>query len=216
MAIAVVLPLTLALGPAEAGRLVQTRDIKNKAVTTAKIAPKAVKGSKLAPNAVNGSKLKNNAVNGSKLKNNAVSSAKIADGSVGAGDLSPALRIFSSEWLPAASGPDETFDGTNLDIATVAAPEITQDVRDSDAVSVYMAFAGKTLALPYTSFAGGKPNTVGFRIEVGQIVLTRMSDDNVASLGFSGALRFRYVISPSATGGGTPPAAALRGGSSVD
>ena len=205
VAMVIALPLALALGPAEAGRLVQTRDLKNKAVTTAKIAPKAVKGSRIAPKAVNRFK----------LKDNAVSSAKIADGSVGAGDLAPDLRVVSSQWLAGVAGPDETLDGTNLDIARIPAPEITEEARNSDLVAVHMAFAGQVFPLPYTSFAGGKPSTISFRVAPGEIILTRMADDNVANLGFGSSLRFRYVITPSAIGGGTPPAAAAQGGGST-
>jgi hypothetical protein len=112
--------------------------------------------------------------------------------------------VIYSPWttIP-GSATDTILDGSKLKVLHLKAPELKQDIIDSGAIMVYMRFSDIVLALPYTSFAGGKANTVDFIPKVGDIVLTRFTHDNSASVGF-GPLSYRYVLIP----GGVPAAAA--------
>jgi hypothetical protein len=84
------------------------------------------------------------------------------------------------------------------------APKLTQDILDKGAVQVYIDFGGGVYILPYTSFAGGKLNTMSYWPRLGHFIITRSAADNSNGLVLSTSLEYRYVIIP----GGISAAAA--------
>ncbi|RZK77683.1 MAG: hypothetical protein EOO85_08225, partial [Pedobacter sp.] len=51
----------------------------------------------------------------------------------------------------------------------------------------------------YSSFAGGKLNTINFMPLFNRIVITRFTADNSASVALSTLLQYRYVFIPAGT-----------------
>lgn len=106
--------------------------------------------------------------------------------------------IYSGWHTVSGATRDTTIDGSLLKYNFVSAPDFTQGVLDSCDVHVYMTFAGTTQVwpLPYTSFAGGKQNTISYVLQVGKFLVTRFTADNTASIGLSSSIQYRYVIIP--------------------
>lgn len=108
-------------------------------------------------------------------------------------------NVIYSDWLPRPVVSDTTVDGTNLTIAHLEAPELSQEILDDGTVLVYMRFSSGVWQLPYTSHAGGAPNTLDFIAQVEDIILTRFRHDN-GSVTIGTTVDFRYVLIP----GGVP------------
>ena len=75
-------------------------------------------------------------------------------------------------------------------------PALTANVIASADVHVYFTFGASIYPLPYTSFAGGKDNTISFALSPGKISIRRSTADNSASVALSSVLQYRYVIIP--------------------
>lgn len=115
-------------------------------------------------------------------------------------------NVIFSAWTTVANMTaitDTIIDGSNLKITHFTAPELTSQILDEGVVLVYLRFSSGTWNLPYTSDAGGKPNTIDFIAKPGDIILSRFSFDDSGSVSFSLALQFRYVLIP----GGVPAGA---------
>lgn len=109
-------------------------------------------------------------------------------------------NVIYSGWLSfQQTQRDTVIDGTKVKVNHLTAPQLTQTMIGNGMVLAYMRFSTTVLQLPYTSHAGGKPNTVGFVPQVSKLLITRFTHDNSGSIGF-GAVQFRYILIP----GGVP------------
>lgn len=79
--------------------------------------------------------------------------------------------------------------------------KLTQAIMDNGMVSAYMRFLTTVMPLPYTSNAGGRPNTASFIVKPGVLFFTRFAHDNSGMLGF-GAVQFLYVLIPGGVAAG--------------
>jgi hypothetical protein len=112
-------------------------------------------------------------------------------------NLKGTANVIYSAWTGFDSAVrDTTIDSSNLKIADIDAPQITQEILDEGVVNVYMDFSADVYPLPYTSYAGGIGNTIDFLPRLNLIHITRFAFDNSASVGFASSLEFRYVIIP--------------------
>jgi len=99
---------------------------------------------------------------------------------------------------------DTTADNSALHAADLSAPSLTTNILNSAQIQVYFNFGGGVYALPYTSYAGGKLNTMSYLPRLGHFIITRFTSDNSNSVALSTILQYRYIIIP----GGVAVAAA--------
>jgi hypothetical protein len=124
---------------------------------------------------------------------------KGADGSNGAtGPQGPAgtANVIYSDWTVAKNFRDTIADNSQLHAADLPAPKLTAALLNNATVMIYLDFGGGVYTLPYTSYAGGKLNTVSFWPRVGHFIITRFTADNSNSVALSTLLKYRYVIIP--------------------
>lgn len=121
-----------------------------------------------------------------------------------AGPQGPAgtANVIYSTWKYATSFNDTTIDNSALKAGYVAAPSLSTTILNSGTVIVYFTYGGGTFVLPYTSNAGGKPNTISFTPMFNKILITRFTHDNSNSVALSTLLQYRYVIIPGGVSGG--------------
>jgi hypothetical protein len=105
-------------------------------------------------------------------------------------------NVQYSGWNYATNQRDTTIDGSSLVIMTLAAPSITAAELNNSSIQVYCDFGAGVFPLPYTSFAGGKENTINYLPQVGRFIITRFTADNSASISLSTLIQYRYVIIP--------------------
>lgn len=118
-------------------------------------------------------------------------------GTNGTNGLDGNANVYYSEWaMLGQAWRDTTIDGSLLKYNYILASVLNQNMIDSAAVLVYMKFADQIHPLPYTSYAGGIANTMGYFMGLGKIYLTRFTHDNSGSIGASSVLQFRYVVIP--------------------
>jgi hypothetical protein len=110
--------------------------------------------------------------------------------------LKGTANVTYSAWNYATNFRDSTIDASDEEIATLAAPELSSADLSGATILVYFTFGAGIWQLPYTSYAGGKGSTISFIPEVGQILVTRFTFDNSASITMSSLLQFRYIIIP--------------------
>ena len=125
--------------------------------------------------------------------------SKGADGPSGAtGPQGPAgtANVIYSDWTVAVNFRDTTADNSKLKAADLPAPKLTAALLNNATVMVYFDFGGGVYTLPYTSYAGGKLNTISFWPRVGHFIITRFAADNSAGVALSSFLKYRYVIIP--------------------
>ncbi|MBK7692064.1 MAG: hypothetical protein IPJ31_13470 [Bacteroidetes bacterium] len=109
-------------------------------------------------------------------------------------------KIFSSAYTTANATPvaDTVIDGTTYKRLIVDAPQLTAADLSSAAIDVSFIIPGGTspFILPYTSAAGGSANTMMALPAVGKIFILRWTHatPGTASIGISGTLQYRYVI----------------------
>ncbi|MBS1664896.1 MAG: collagen-like protein [Bacteroidetes bacterium] len=115
------------------------------------------------------------------------------------GDTGVANAIWSS-WAYAGTIKDSVIDNSNVSIAPLLAPALTSARIANSTILVYFTYGSGYLLLPYTSYAGNKPNTMGFVTLPGKFIITRFTHDNSNAVKLSSILQYRYVIIP----GGTP------------
>jgi len=131
------------------------------------------------------------------------------DGAGGPQDPTGTANVIYSDWMSFRQAQRDTVvDGTNLKINHIPAPQLTQAHIDNGTLMVYMQHQTNVYPLPYTSDAGSgnMASTISFIAKPSVIYVTRYTHDNSASLGFSPALQFRYIIIP---GGVTAKSAQL-------
>ncbi|GAA3951977.1 hypothetical protein GO495_12465 [Chitinophaga oryziterrae] len=119
-----------------------------------------------------------------------------AAGPTGATGPVGTANVIYSAWTYAHNFNDSTVDNSNIKAGYVDAPKITSTILNSGDVKVYFTYGGGTFILPYTSNAGGKPNTISFTPLLSKILIYRFTHDNSNSIALSTLLQYRYVIIP--------------------
>ncbi len=105
-------------------------------------------------------------------------------------------NVYYSNWTTLAQPwRDTVIDNTNLKYNYQDATVLTQNMLDSAAVLAYMKYISTINPLPYTSYAGGKTNTLNYFLGVGRIYYTRFNIDNTV-VGASSTIQYRYVVIP--------------------
>jgi hypothetical protein len=112
-------------------------------------------------------------------------------------------NVITSDWFnaPATSAyvDDSTYTATTVNVAALTASVIsTADIQ------VYFRFSGDVHPLPFTSYSGGKANTIDFAVSPGKLQIRRFTHDNSGSIGISTTVQYRYVIIPRGTVGAAP------------
>lgn len=120
------------------------------------------------------------------------------------GEPGPAgtANVIYSAWKKGSVSKDTTIDGSSVKRSLVEAKEITSDHLANAVILAYFTFGGSIFPLPYTSYAGGKVSTLSFIPKLGQIIITRFTHDNTASVGLAGSLSYRYIIIPGGVAAG--------------
>jgi len=108
-------------------------------------------------------------------------------------------NAFYSGWNYARNLRDTVMDGSNFSIADLPAPALSANLLNTAIVHVYFAFANGIHPLPYTSFSGGKQNTISYHPRVKHFMITRFTSDNSNSVQLSSMVQYRYLIIPGGT-----------------
>lgn len=111
------------------------------------------------------------------------------------GDPGTANVIYSG-WRYATSFNDSTIDNSSLKVGYLTAPALTPALLNTSLIQVYFTYGGGNFTLPYTSNAGGKPNTISYTPMSSKILITRFTHDNSNSVNLSTLLQYRYLIIP--------------------
>lgn len=126
-------------------------------------------------------------------------SLKGPTGATGATGATGTANVLYSGWNYATNFRDTTADNSALHAADISAPALSQSILDGGVVQVYFTFGGGVYTLPYTSYAGGKLNTISYWPRLKHIIVTRFTADNSNSVPLSTILQYRYVIIPGGT-----------------
>jgi hypothetical protein len=124
---------------------------------------------------------------------------KTASGWGTALSLKGTANVIYSAWNTAANIRDTLIDGSMVSVATLPATELTNTYLNTATILVYLEFSldqAPEMPLPYTSDAGGKTSTVSFIPEQGQILITRYTLNDSASIQLISPLEYRWVIIP--------------------
>lgn len=108
-------------------------------------------------------------------------------------------NVIVSEWKNSTTPKDTIIDGTSTKVATVLAPELTDEVIQKSAILVYLDFGGGIFPLPYTSNAGGRTSTISFFPKQRKIRPTRVVHDGGNLLPLGNQIYYKYVIIPQGT-----------------
>lgn len=111
-------------------------------------------------------------------------------------NLKAEARVLYSGWKTAVRVKDTVMDGTNMRIAHIYSPYITDAVKSSAVVMMYLDYGGGPFPLPFTSRPGGRMSTIGFHLKKSEIVIYRMVYDGGALMMLGSQLRYRYMIIP--------------------
>jgi len=117
-------------------------------------------------------------------------------GNVGATGPAGTANVVYSGWMYATNFRDTTADNSALHAADLSAPKLTTEILNGGTVMVYFTFGGGVYTLPYTSYAGGKQNTMSYWPRLGHFIITRFTADNSNSVPLSTILQYRYIIIP--------------------
>lgn len=132
-------------------------------------------------------------------------SALLLQGPAGPQGPAGTANVIYSTWKYATNFNDSTIDNSSVKVGYVAAPSLTSTILNSGTVIVYFTYGGGNFTLPYTSNAGGKPNTISYTPMVNKILITRFTHDNTNSINLSTLLQYRYIIIPGGVPGGRGP-----------
>ncbi len=123
------------------------------------------------------------------------------DGAVGPAGVNGNANVIYSDWAKSENSiRDTSIDGSSLNTTHLVADSLTLTNINSATILVFTSFLdGLALPLPYTSYAGGKANTISFFSKVGKIFITRFAHDNSNSVKLSSSLVYRYIIIPGST-----------------
>ncbi|WP_224746674.1 hypothetical protein [Mucilaginibacter rigui] len=113
--------------------------------------------------------------------------------------LKGTANVIYSGWNYAVNFRDTTADNSAVKAADLLAPTLSTDILNKGTVQVYFDFGGGVYALPYTSNAGGKLNTMAYWPRLKHFIITRFTADNSNSVALSSILQYRYVIIPGGT-----------------
>lgn len=105
-------------------------------------------------------------------------------------------NVQYSGWNYATNIRDSTVDGSQVVIADLAAPAVTQTMLDNASIQMYLNFGAGVFPMPYTSDAGGKESTISYLPMIGRFIITRFTADDSAGVSLSSLLQYRYVIIP--------------------
>jgi hypothetical protein len=107
-----------------------------------------------------------------------------------------AVNTIYSDWsVLAQPWRDSVIDGTAARVNHQVAFSLTNTVLNQGTILAYFRFGASAFPLPYTSFAGGAPNTIGYIPSLGKMFYTRITHDSIANLiGISSSLEYRYVV----------------------
>ncbi|HEY2581614.1 MAG TPA: hypothetical protein VGI43_07400 [Mucilaginibacter sp.] len=105
-------------------------------------------------------------------------------------------NVEYSGWNSAVNIRDTVADGSNLNVADLFAPALTQTMLDGAAFQIYFTFGAGVYTLPYTSYAGGQLNTMSYWPRLGRFIITRFTADNSNNVKLSTILQYRYIIIP--------------------
>lgn len=119
-----------------------------------------------------------------------------ATGATGAQGPAGTANVVYSAWQYANSFADSIIDNSQVKVGYVKAPSLTTTILNSGTVLVYFTYGGGVMPLPYTSNAGGKPNTISFIPGLNKITFTRFTHDNSNSVNLSTVLQYRYILIP--------------------
>lgn len=122
-----------------------------------------------------------------------------AQGPEGPGGADGNANVIVSEWKLATAHKDTIMDGSQIRVATVAAPELTESIIEKSAIMVYIKFGGGNFILPYTSYAGSRTNTISFFPKKEKIRPTRFAHDGGNTISLGGQILYKYVIIPQGT-----------------
>ncbi len=111
-------------------------------------------------------------------------------------NLKADARVLYSGWKSAVRVKDTIMDGTQLRIAHIYAPQISETVMNSAVVLVYLDYGGGPFPLPFTSRPGGRMSTIGFKLKLRELLIFRMVYDGGALLMLGSSIQYRYVIIP--------------------
>ncbi|WP_286862688.1 MULTISPECIES: collagen-like triple helix repeat-containing protein [Sphingobacterium] len=108
-----------------------------------------------------------------------------------------AANVIYSGWQYAKDvNKDSVIDATSCRLGHLPANGLTAIYLNNSAILVYMDYGGGLFALPYTSNAGGKTNTISFVSKINQIIVYRFAHDGSNSIRMYSFLKFRYVLIP--------------------
>ena len=122
-----------------------------------------------------------------------------AQGPQGPGGADGNANVIVSEWKLATGQKDTIIDITEIKVATVAAPELTDEVIQKSAILVYLDYGGGIFPLPYTSNAGGRMSTISFFPKQRKIRPMRIVYDNGNTMSLGSHILYKYVIIPQGT-----------------
>jgi len=119
------------------------------------------------------------------------------------GPITPAApassQVIYSNWNYASNLRDTAIDQSSVQVMDLAAPSLTSAMLNNATIQVFFTFGAGDFVLPYTSFAGGKVNTMSFIPQPGNILITRFTHDNSNAVPLSTLLQYRFVIIPGST-----------------
>lgn len=125
-----------------------------------------------------------------------------ATGATGATGAPGTANVIYSSWTYATSFNDTTIDNSFVKAGYVKAPSLSSTMLNSGTILVYFTYGGGTFVLPYTSYAGGKVNTINYTPMLNKILITRFTHDNTNSVNLSTLLQYRYILIPGSISGG--------------
>ncbi|HEY0273685.1 MAG TPA: hypothetical protein VGC22_10910 [Chitinophaga sp.] len=123
-------------------------------------------------------------------------------GEKGATGATGTANVIYSDWIYATNFVDSIVDNSNVKVGHLYAPGLSNEMLSNGAVQVYFTFGTGIFVLPYTSFAGGKPNTINYFPGLQKIIITRFTHDNSKSVNLSTLLQYRYILIPGGVAGG--------------
>lgn len=121
------------------------------------------------------------------------------DGSQGPAGQNGNANVIVSEWKSATGPKDTIIDNTQIKVATIAAPELTENIIENSAIMVYLDYNAGLFILPHTSRPSGRMTTISFFPQKGKIRPTRIVYDGGTTLSIGSNLKFKYVIIPQGT-----------------
>jgi Collagen triple helix repeat (20 copies) len=107
-----------------------------------------------------------------------------------------AAQSIYTEWAVLAQAwRDSVIDGTAAKVNHQVMFSLTNTILNQGQVLAYFRFGSNAFRLPYTSFAGGAPNTIGYIPSPGKMFYTRITHDSITNLiGISSSLEYRAVM----------------------